>query len=129
MTQVTDLPAWQALQKHFEDIREVHMRDQFEQDPQRFERFSLRLNDILFDYSKNRIDQTTLDLLLDLARQTGVEEWREKMFAGEPINHTEQRAVQHTALRDQSDQPLFAAGERIDQEIRSELKRVKDIAE
>ena len=68
MSQLTDLPAWQALAKHFEQVRDLHMRDQFERETDRFDRFSLRLNDILFDYSKNRITDETIRLLLDLAR-------------------------------------------------------------
>ena len=105
------------------------MRDLFAEDEQRFDQFSLKLNDILFDYSKNRITQHTRDLLLQLAQQAGVTEWRDRMFAGEAINHTEKRAVQHTALRDRGNVPLYADGIRIDEEIRKELKRVKTLAE
>lgn len=129
MTQLTELKAWKALQSHFEEIKDVHMKDLFAQDSNRFDQFSLTLNDILFDFSKNRITQQTLDLLLQLAKEAGVSEWREKMFAGEAINHTENRAVQHAALRDRSQQPLYANGVQIDEEIRDELQRVKALAE
>ena len=129
MTQLTDSPAWQALQQHFAEIKNVHMKDLFAQDGQRFERLSLKLNDILFDYSKNRVNDETLRLLIELAQQCGVEHWRDRMFAGELINHTEGRAVQHCALRYQGDQPQYANGERIDLEIKQELQQVKDLAQ
>ena len=129
MTQLTDLPAWQALKEHYAEIKNEQMRDMFEQQPSRFEQFSLKINDILFDYSKNRISQQTMDLLLQLAEQADVSGWRQKMFAGEPINHTENRAVQHPALRYLGNEPQYADGERIDEEIKEELKRVKALAE
>ena len=129
MTLLSDLPAWKQLQAHFEDAKDLHMRDLFAEDPQRFDRFSLSLNDILFDFSKNRITPQTLELLLLLAEQADVAGWRDKMFAGEPINHTEGRAVQHVALRNRRNEPLYAGEQRIDQEIKSELARVKALAE
>jgi glucose-6-phosphate isomerase len=129
MTQLTALPAWQALETHFDTIRDRHMRELFEQDPGRFERFSLRLNDVLFDYSKNRVDDETMRLLIDLAEACDVPGWRERMFAGEAINHTEGRAVLHTALRNQSDRPMSIGGVDVMPEVRSELERVKALAE
>jgi len=121
-------PAWQALQSHFEDIKDEHMRDMFEQDPNRFGRFSLTLNDILFDYSKNRISRKSMDLLLDLARECDVESWRDRMFDGEAINHTEHRAVMHSALRNRSGKQMFAEGENVMPEIRHELDRITRLA-
>lgn len=121
-------PAWQALQAHFEEIGDEHMRDMFEQDPQRFGRFSLTLNDILFDYSKNRISQETIDLLLELAKENDVESWRDQMFAGDAINHTEHRAVLHAALRNRSGKQMFAQGENVMPEIRHELERITRLA-
>jgi len=129
MSQLTDLPAWTQLKQHYEDIKNIHMRDLFDQDSARFESFSLKLDDILFDYSKNRINQQTMELLLQLAEQANVTSWRDKMFAGEIINHTELRAVQHAALRNSGNEHQYADGERIDEEIQSELKRVKKLAE
>lgn len=129
MTKLSDLPAWQQLHQHFAEMKDVHMRDLFSDDDARFERFSLSLNDILFDFSKNRITSQTLDLLLQLAEQADVAGWRNKMFAGEPINHTEHRAVQHMALRNRRNEPLYAGDERIDEEIKTELARVKELAE
>src|SRR5512139_98420 len=105
-----DLPAWQALQKHREEMADVHMRDLFARDPQRFERFSLRLGDILFDYSKNRVTQETMRLLCDLAHEANVAGKIEAMFSGEKYNNTEKRAVLHVALRNRSNRPIYVDG-------------------
>src|SRR5215218_6727324 len=85
MTSITASSAWRALQAHAEDLRGRHLRELFSSDSERFQRFSLRLDDLLLDYSKNRITEQTMKLLLDLARLADVEGWREKMFAGEKI--------------------------------------------
>ena len=97
MAALTSSPAWKALTQHYQDMHSVHMRDLFAQDPQRFERFSLRFGDILFDYSKNRITDRTMSLLFNLARQANLGEKIEAMFTGQKINVTENRAVLHTA--------------------------------
>lgn len=115
--------------KHYDDIKHVHMRDMFDRDKKRFDKYSLQLNDILFDYSKNRINDETVKLLLQLANEADVPVWIEKMFAGEPINHTEHRAVMHTALRDQGNQPLNVDGTDILADIREERERAKRLAE
>ena len=111
MSALTELPAWEALSEHHQEMSHVHMRDLFARDPKRFERFSLRLGDILFDYSKNRITEKTVGLLIELARQAGLAEKIRAMFAGEKINTTEGRAVLHVALRNRSDRPIFVDGE------------------
>ena len=111
MAMLTELPAYAALAEHYQEVKDLHMRDLFAADPGRFCRFSLRLDDILFDYSKNRITDTTLALLCGLARQAGVETKRDAMFAGEKINVTENRAVLHVALRNREDRPIFVDGE------------------
>jgi len=129
MTQLTEMPAWQALESHFAQVRDLHMRDLFAQEPDRFDRFSLRLNDILFDFSKNRITDETMRRLIDLAEACDVAGWRERMFAGEAINHTEHRAVLHTALRNQSGRPMTIGGVDVMPEVQSELERVKVLAE
>jgi glucose-6-phosphate isomerase len=85
MTLLTNSPAWQALKKHQQEIANVHIRDLFAQDPQRFVRFSLWLEDILFDYSKNRITEKTISLLMDLACQANLSAKIEAMFHGEKI--------------------------------------------
>ncbi len=90
---------WHALQTHRKEMEHIHMRDLFAQDPQRFQTFSLKHEGLLVDYSKHRITGETFALLMDLAKACDVESWRDRMFAGEKINATENRAVLHTALR------------------------------
>jgi glucose-6-phosphate isomerase len=91
--------AFQALQTHYTEARAWHMRDLFSRDPDRFSRFSLEAAGLFLDYSKNRISDTSMQLLFALARERAVESRRDAMFSGQKINHTEQRAVLHTALR------------------------------
>ena len=122
-------PAWKALEAHFQEIAPTHMRELFEQDPQRFERFSLRLGDLLLDYSKNRITERSMSLLRDLARQADVPGWIERMFGGAAINHTEGRAALHTALRDYSGEPVRIDGQDVMPEVRSELARMRELSE
>jgi glucose-6-phosphate isomerase len=110
MSALTESPAWQALASHRDQLEGVRMRDLFERDPERATRFSARLDGLLLDYSKNRITQETVGLLLDLARQQDVAGWRDRMFAGEKINTTEDRAVLHTALRNRSNRPVMVGG-------------------
>jgi glucose-6-phosphate isomerase len=93
MTNPTHTPAWHALNEHFKEIFPLQMRDLFAEDPERFNKFSLQFNDFLLDYSKQRITEKTMALLFQLARETEVEAWRERMFTGEKINFTEERAV------------------------------------
>ena len=97
MRRLTQLPEWAALVSHYEQVKDVPMCDQFAAEPDRFDRFSLELGDILFDYSTNRINDETMRLLFDPARACDVEGGRERMFAGAPINHAERRAGQHSA--------------------------------
>jgi glucose-6-phosphate isomerase len=96
---LTDSPAWQALTAHHAQIKDVHLRTLFAEDPGRAERFSAEGADLFFDYSKNRINAETMQLLLALAEDRGVARRRDAMFAGEKINATERRAVLHVALR------------------------------
>ncbi|MGD2118474.1 MAG: glucose-6-phosphate isomerase [Chromatiales bacterium] len=129
MQRLNELEIWKQLTQHYEQINTTHMRDLFAEDDGRFEAFSLQLNDILFDYSKNRINSDTMELLLQLARDCDVEAWRERMFDGELINHTEHRAVLHTALRNRSGKPMLEQGEDVMPEVEQELERVKSLAE
>ncbi|KAG1665736.1 Glucose-6-phosphate isomerase 2 [Nymphon striatum] len=102
------------------------MVDLFDQDPERFAELSVQLNDdMLLDYSKNRITEDTMELLFDLARQAKVEEWRDKMFSGEKINNTEGRAVLHTALRNRSNKPIFVDDENVMPDINAELEKIR----
>ena len=91
-------PAWQALAAHQAGLASVHLRDLFAGDPDRFRRFSLEACDLLLDYSKNRIDGDAMALLVALAREVRLEDWRERMFAGDVVNASEGRAALHVAL-------------------------------
>ena len=104
-------PQWQALQEHWQGMAEVHMRDLFAQDPGRAERLSLRAAGIYLDYSKNRITDETLGLLLELAEAVDLRGWIGRMFAGDRINTTEHRSVLHVALRNRSNRPIWVDGE------------------
>ena len=111
MSDLTHCPAWRALAEHADQIRKASLRDLFAEDPGRFERFSLKLGDLLFDYSKNRITTETMRLLTELAEQRDVKGWRDRMFSGEKINLTEGRAVLHVALRNRGDGAIRVEGD------------------
>ncbi len=106
----TSTPSWHALQNHFSQMKTVHMKDLFAADANRFSKYSMCIQDIVFDYSKNIITESTMQLLLQLAGECKLKEAIEAMFAGEKINGTENRAVLHTALRNFSDQPVITDG-------------------
>ncbi len=110
MPTLTQRPIWQALSRHHADMATTHLRDLFAQDHDRFTRLSLRLDDILLDYSKNRVTDETLRLLFGLAREAGLEDWRDRLFAGDRINVTEGRAVLHVALRNRANRPILVDG-------------------
>ncbi len=122
-----ETPAWQALQKHHQSMSTVHMRDLFARDARRFEKFSLRLGDILFDYSKNRITGETMSLLFDLARQANLAGRIESMFSGEKINTTENRAVLHVALRNRSNRPIIVDGADVMPEVNRVLAQMRTL--
>jgi glucose-6-phosphate isomerase len=129
MPGLVDMPAWQALQEHQRGMAEVHMRDLFAQDPQRFERFSLRMGDILFDYSKNRVTQETMKLLCNLAHAANLARKIEAMFTGEKYNNTEKRAVLHVALRNRSNRPVFVDGVDVMPEVNRVLGHMQFFSE
>src|SRR4051794_28360313 len=99
MTALTETPAWQALTAHHAQIKDLHLRKLFADDPGRAERLSAEGAGLFIDYSKNRVTDETLRLLLQLAEERGVTKRRDAMFAGDKINATERRAVLHVALR------------------------------
>src|ERR1017187_4477402 len=103
-TPLTQRPSWQALEEHYHKIRDLHLRTLFAQDPQRGEHFSAEAIGVYLDYSKNRITDETLRLLLEVANASGLRERIDAMFSGEKINVTEQRAVLHVALRAPKDE-------------------------
>jgi glucose-6-phosphate isomerase len=125
----TTSKTYQYLSSHYIDIAPKHLKDLFAADPQRALKFSLQLDDILFDYSKNRIDDETIALLMQLARECKLAEAIDSFFSGELINETEHRAVLHTALRNQSDNPVLAEGQDVMPEIRRVLHQMKKFSE
>lgn len=129
MSALTESPAWIALQQHYQEMQNVHMRDLFAQNPQRFAQFSLRFGDILFDFSKNRINEMTLALLLDLARQANLDQQIEAMFTGQKINITENRAVLHVALRNRSNRPILVDGVDVMPEVNRVLGKMRTFSE
>ncbi|MGA7749427.1 MAG: glucose-6-phosphate isomerase [Gallionella sp.] len=121
MSKLTESPAWQALKYHHTTIETAHMRQMFRDDPSRFDRFSLKLGSLLFDYSKNRINNQTVGLLLELAEQASIPVWIERMFGGDKINNTEHRAALHTALRNRSERPVLLDGSDVMPDVRRVL--------
>ncbi len=117
--------AWQKLEKHYKDIAPQHLRELFAKDPARFEKFSLQLEDMLVDLSKNRVTEETMQLLTELAEEMDLPAAIESMFTGEAINATEGRAVLHTALRNFTDEKLELDGENILDEVRSVQQQMK----
>ena len=126
----TNTQAWFLLKKHFEDeMSRKHMRDLFKNDPERFKKFSLCLDQMVFDYSKNIIDAKTLQLLLQLAEECNLGEAIHDMFAGIKINETEHRSVLHTALRNFTDTPILVEGKDIMPKIRKVQEQMKNCCE
>lgn len=125
---LTDLKAWKDLENNYADVRGMNMREMFAADPDRFEKFSVSMNNMLVDYSKNRVTADTMKLLFDLARESGLEKARDAMFSGEKINITENRAVLHTALRNRSDRPVFVDGKDVMPQIKAVLKKMESFS-
>jgi glucose-6-phosphate isomerase len=126
MPSLKKLASWKVLQEHQKNIASQTMRDMFAADPKRFDRFSIRFGDILLDYSKNRITAETVPLLIDLAREVGLKDWIEKMFRGEKINSTENRAVLHVALRNRTNEPIAVDGKDVMPEVNRVLGHMKE---
>jgi glucose-6-phosphate isomerase len=125
MSALTTSPAWIALNNHYQHIQHFSMREAFLHDPQRFDKYSLNFNDILFDFSKNRITEETLPLLINLANHVKLQNKIEAMFIGEAINTTEHRAVLHTALRNRSNRPVLVDGIDVMPEVNRVLKQMR----
>lgn len=125
----TALPAYSQLQEHYDQVKDRHMRDLFADDANRFNTFTRQFEDILLDFSKNRITQQTLDLLLQLADQAGLSDAISRMFSGDKINRTEDRAVLHVALRNRSNTPIMVDGEDVMPGINDVLDRMKTFTE
>lgn len=126
---LTHTQAWKRLTNHLDDIRSLHMRDLFTLDPERCRRFSLRFEDLLFDFSKNRITDETVELLLGLARECGLDDKIRRMFDGEAINCSEQRPALHVALRNRSNRPIYVGGEDVMPGVNAVLAQMRAFVE
>lgn len=120
-----ELPSWQFLAEHAQQMKKQHLNQLFASDEQRFDKFTIKLPHLLLDYSKNLVTTETMSGLVKLAQDCEIEQWRDKMFSGEKINLTENRAVLHTALRDRSGDALMLDGEDITQTINLELEKME----
>ena len=128
MATVTARPEWQALSAHFEQQKSVHMRELFRTDPSRAERFSAEAAGLLLDYSKHRVTEQTLGLLLQLANAVGLRERIDAMFSGQKINATEGRAVLHVALRTPRGKQILVDGKDVVPEVHAVLDKMGDFA-
>ncbi|KAH8586838.1 putative glucose-6-phosphate isomerase [Bisporella sp. PMI_857] len=136
MPQATSLSSWKALQEHHDTVgKSFVLKEQFQKDPERFNKFSFKFNntadnsEILFDFSKNFLTDETLKLLVDVAKEAGVEQLRDQMFKGEKINFTEDRAVLHVALRNITNEPILVDGEDVMPGVNKELKHIEEFSE
>ena len=125
MSSLTTSIAWSALKDHYQRVQHLSLRDAFQQDPHRYDKFSVSFNDILFDYSKNKITDETLPLLLALTEQAELKAKTQAMFSGQIINTTEKRAVLHTALRNRSNKPVFVNGQDVMPEVNRVLAKMR----
>jgi glucose-6-phosphate isomerase len=125
MSKPTQLNSWNRLKEHYSQISSHQMKDMFAGDKERFNKFSIKFNDILLDYSKNRINEETLKLLLSLAQESGLKNAIDNMFDGARINNTENRSVLHVALRSHSSSPLMVEGEDVLLKVRPVLEKMK----
>lgn len=124
----SETSAWQKLLNHFDAVKTMHMRDMFKEDSQRFSRFSLKFEDILIDYSKNLLNNETMNLLTQLAKEVKLGNAIESMFSGDRINETENRAVLHTALRNRSNTSVVIDRKDVIPEINAELNHMKNFS-
>jgi len=125
----TQTQAWSKLESHFIEIEPKSLRTLFEEDESRFEKFHLKFNDILLDYSKNRMNEETMKLLFELANECELKDAIEKQFSGDLINETEQRMVLHTALRNRDNQPVFVDGKDVMPEVNKVLEQMKKFSD
>src|SRR5208282_5316404 len=128
MAPLTERPAWKALEAHYQQVRGLHLRKLFGDDPGRGERMTAEAVGLYLDYSKNRITGETLKLLLQLAGESGLRARIDAMFAGEKINLTEKRAVLHVALRAPRSQSIVVDGKNVVPEVHEVLDRMADFS-
>lgn len=136
MVQADKLPSWATLQHHHDTVgRSFVLKDEFKRDPSRFEKFSFKFDntsdksEILFDFSKNLITEETLKILVQVAKEANLEELRDRMFKGEKINSTEDRAVLHVALRNVGNEPIKVDGEDVMPGVNKELEHMKEFSD
>ncbi|HEX8599133.1 MAG TPA: glucose-6-phosphate isomerase [Chloroflexia bacterium] len=129
LTGLTQRPAWKALEKHYGKVKDIHLRELFAQDSQRGERLAVEAEGIYFDYSKHRVTDETLRLLLQLAEECGLRERVDAMFGGEKINTTEGRAVLHVALRTPRDATITTGGQNVVPQVHEVLDQMSDFSE
>ncbi|HEY5961666.1 MAG TPA: glucose-6-phosphate isomerase, partial [Polyangiaceae bacterium] len=129
MSALTESSAWKALAAHYAATRSLKMRDLFEADSGRFRELSLTFDDLLFDFSKNRITGETVDLLVQLAEHCQVPSFIGRLFAGEKINFTENRSVLHVALRNRKNDPILVDGENVMPKVNAVLAKMRDFTE
>ena len=125
----TETNAWQQLKEHYEEMKSVSMKKMFGEDSDRFAKFSTSVDDIVFDYSKNRINEKTVGLLLKLAEECKLKEAIEGMFNGDKINETENRSVLHVALRNFSKEPMYSEGKDVMPQVKKVLRQMKSICD
>lgn len=120
-----ELDSWQKLRQSVPRVEQQHLKTMFDNDTQRFDKFSRQIAGVLFDFSKQRIDDQTFSELMQLADECDVAGWREKMFSGQKINITENRAVLHTALRNRANTPVYVDGVNVTEQVNAELEKLK----
>ena len=129
MTRAVDTAEWKAVADHYDEMRDVHLRQLFDEDDDRGERFTVDAGDLFLDYSKNRIRAETMELLLALAEVSGLRDRIDAMFRGEHINVTEDRAVLHVALRMPRDAELVVDGQDVVGDVHAVLDKMSDFAD
>jgi glucose-6-phosphate isomerase len=129
MSVLTDSKEWIFLKNHYNELSNIKLREMFESDPERFQKFHLKFNDILLDYSKNNINSATIAGLINLAKESNLKDWIEKQFSGEKINFTEKRAVLHTALRNMDKHQVKSDGWMVSPKVTAVLQQMKNFSD
>ena len=128
MSTINKSSSWKAVASHFEKIKSTHMRDLFNNDDDRFNKYHIQYEDFLVDFSKNRITDETLNLLINLAKEAKLEDWRKRLFSGDKINFTENRSALHIALRNRSNRPILVDGKDIMPNVNKVLAQMKSFS-
>ena len=128
MPSINKSSSWKALNNHYEKIKSIHMRGLFNEDVDRFNKYHIQYDDFLVDFSKNRITDETLNLLIDLAKEAKFEDWRDRLFSGDKINFTENTSALHIALRNRSNNPIIYNGKDIMPNVNKVLSQMKEFS-